>query len=127
MGATFADDATAIDGVSGAPVTLNLTDPDSNAVVPGASPRFAGQFVLDAQGDQQLVFARRLAAGPANLTRLLLMQGSNPAGVDDVRWSTGAQGRLLVVDNSASVVYAVSGLFTAGTAFASKYRGEDRV
>ena len=56
--ATFADSAPATDAVTGQTVRLGLTDPDSNAVVPFASPRFAGQFVLVGQADQELVFAR---------------------------------------------------------------------
>jgi hypothetical protein len=56
----FADNATAM-GVSapnaGKMVTLALTDPDSNVVVPSGSPQFAGDFMLNAQGDQELVFS----------------------------------------------------------------------
>jgi hypothetical protein len=75
---TFADNATARDAITGARVTLALTDPDSNANVPPASPRFAGQLVLAAQGDQQLVFARGLPSG-AQLTRLALSHGGQSA------------------------------------------------
>jgi len=39
--------------------------------------------------------------------------------VDDVRWSTGATGTLIVVDNGTGTVYAVTGPFSAGEAFAS--------
>jgi hypothetical protein len=40
----------------GKSVALALTDPDSNEVVPTGSPRFAGDFMLDSQGDQQQVY-----------------------------------------------------------------------
>jgi hypothetical protein len=117
--ATFADNATATDAVTGQPVTLALTDPDSNANVPAASPRFGGQFVLDGQGDQQLVFARGLGSNVPGLTRLSLTHGGQSAGVDDVRWTSSGSGTLLVVDNKAGAVYAVTGPFAAGQAFAS--------
>src|SRR6202011_153258 len=50
----FADNATAT-GPSG-PVTLGLTDPDSNAVVPSVSPKYAGYFALVSQADSQVIF-----------------------------------------------------------------------
>ena len=116
---TFADDATASDALTGEPVELSLEDPDSNAYVPSASPRFAGQIAVDGQADKQLVLARHLPAHGAQLTRLALTFGGMPAGVDDVRWTTGSTGSLLVVDSKAGVIYRVDGAFAPGTAFAS--------
>ena len=56
----FADNATAT-GVNAASaskkVTLALTDPDSNGVVPSNSPKFARDFMLNSQGDQELIFS----------------------------------------------------------------------
>src|SRR5207245_10787665 len=59
VGKTFAANLAGVNNanVPGATTTLALTDPDSNAIVPAASPRFAGQFMLDSQGDGQLIFA----------------------------------------------------------------------
>ena len=116
---TFADNASATDAVSGHTVTLALTDPDSNADVPDSSPRFSDQFVLDSQGDQQLIFARRMVSDNPELTRLSLTHGGQSAGVDDIRWSSGSDGTLIVVDSKAATVYAVTGPFTAGEAFGS--------
>jgi hypothetical protein len=116
---TFADNAAAIDAVSGQPVRLALTDPDSNALVPLASPRFGGQVMLDGQGDQQLVFARHLRSRTPGLTRLALTHGGQSAGVDDVRWTDASGGTLIVVDNGAGTVYAVEGPFAPGEALAS--------
>ncbi|MGI8412691.1 MAG: hypothetical protein ACR2QA_09390 [Solirubrobacteraceae bacterium] len=89
---TFADDASARDGVSGKPVKLALTDPDSNAGVPGASPRFAGDLVLVSQADQQLIFAAGLPTGRPSRTRLLLTHGGASANteVDTLNLTTGA-------------------------------------
>jgi hypothetical protein len=125
---TFLDDATATNALTGSQVTLGLTDPDSNALVPGSAPRFPGQFVLDSQADQQLVFVRAIGAsdpfGASNLTQLPLSHagttdGSVPAGVDDVRWTERSGGTLYVVDNGANTVYALSGPFAAGAAYAA--------
>lgn len=116
---TFADNATAKDAVTGKKVKLALTDPDSNALVPTSSPRFGGQYMLDAQGDQQLVFAAGMGTSKPSLTRLSLSQGGQPAGVDDVRWTAGCGGTLLIVDNGTGTIYAVKGPFKAGQAFAS--------
>jgi hypothetical protein len=125
---TFADNATATDAVSGDGVTLRLTDPDSNATVPESSPRFGGQLALVSQADQEIIFARGLSwgghgwggdtAGGPQLTRLNLMYGGTTAGIDDVRWAAGNGGTLYVVDNQSNAVYAITGPFQAGQAFA---------
>jgi len=124
---TFADDAEAIDALTGETVTLGapgaspkaLTDPDSNALVPGSSPLYAGQYMLNSQGDQLLVFARVLEDRQLGLTELPLSRGGTPAGVDDVSWTTDEGGTLYVVDHAASVVYAVTGPFVPGESFAA--------
>ncbi len=41
--------------MSGHMVNLDLTDPDSNQTVPPDGPRFAGNFMLTSQGDQQQI------------------------------------------------------------------------
>ncbi|HEY4428168.1 MAG TPA: hypothetical protein VGN08_08205 [Solirubrobacteraceae bacterium] len=116
---TYADNAIATDAATGESVKLALTDPDSNANVPLSSPRFAGQLVLAAQGDKQLVFARRIQGDEPQLTRLALTKEAQPAGVDDVRWSAGQTGRLLVVDRGAGTIYSVTGPFLGGEPFGS--------
>ncbi|HEY6397363.1 MAG TPA: hypothetical protein VIX82_07920 [Solirubrobacteraceae bacterium] len=116
---TFEDSSMARDAVNGERVRLNLTDPDSSAVVPSPSSRHGGEFVLVSQGDQQLIFARRLTPSSNDFTRLLLRRGNDRAGVDDVRWSEGKRGRLIVVDNKTGTVYSVAGDFKPGTPFGS--------
>ena len=128
---TFPDDATATVGGGGSGTTqLALTDPDSTATVPALAPLFGGQFVLDGQADQQLIFVKGIAgASPltdAAITQLPLTHAdpANPgstigAGVDDVRWSAAAGGTLIAVDNPTSTIYAISGPFSAFEAFAS--------
>ena len=41
---------------AGKSINLALTDPDSNEVVPWVAPKYAGDFMLDSQGDQELIF-----------------------------------------------------------------------
>jgi hypothetical protein len=110
----FADNATA-SGVdapnAGKKVALALTDPDSNGVVPSSSPAFAGDFVLNSQGDQELIFSD---ASGQNLQVLKI-----PQPVDDSAWATSATGTLYTTDSTANTVDAITGPFTPGTAYTS--------
>jgi hypothetical protein len=102
--------ATAVNGSSASkPVTLALTDPDSNMVMPSSSPKFAGDFMLNSQGDLQLIFA---GATGQNLQVLKL---SNP--VDDSAVATSASGTLYTTDSGADSVDAITGPFKPGTVY----------
>jgi hypothetical protein len=108
----FADNAkaTAVAGSNaGQKVTLALTDPDSNGVVPSSSPKFAGDFVLNSQGDEELIFS------DASGQNLQVLKISN--SVDDIAWATSATGTLYTSDSSADTVNAITGPFTPGTAY----------
>ena len=108
----FADNATAtgVNGSnSGKKVTLALTDPDSNTVVPTTSPKFGGDFMLNSQGDEELIFS------PASGTSLQVLKLSQ--SVDDVAWATSATGTLYTTDSSSNTVDAITGTFTPGTAY----------
>jgi hypothetical protein len=89
---------------------LALTDPDSSEVVPWAAPRYAGDFMLDSQGDQELIFDH----DGQSLTALHL-----PASVDDSAWATVTHGTLYVTDNADDTVDTVTGTFTTGTMYSS--------
>ena len=108
----FADNTTAT-GVNapnaGKNVTLALTDPDSNGVVPSSSPEFAGDFMLNSQGDEELIFS---GASGQNLQVLKISNS-----VDDIAWATSATGTLYTTDSSADTVDAITGPFTPGTAY----------
>lgn len=114
----FYDDSTATDATTGQPVMLHLTDPDSNARVPRTASNYAGQFMLDSQGDSELIFAADRGAMTPTLTMLGLTAGSGMANpqVDDVRWTTSPYGTLYAVDGKAGKVYAITGHFGKGTA-----------
>ena len=108
----FADNATA-NGVNGSnagkKVTLALTDPDSNGVVPSSSPEFAGDFMLNSQGDEELIFSG------ASGQNLQVVKISN--SVDDIAWATSASGTLYTTDSGADTIDAVTGSFAPGTAY----------
>jgi hypothetical protein len=110
----FADNATAT-GVNGSnagkKVTLALTDPDSNAVVPSDSPQFAGDFMLNSQGDEELIFSN------ASGQNVQVLKISN--SVDDAAWATSASGSMYATDSDANTVDVVTGPFVPGTAYTS--------
>jgi hypothetical protein len=110
----FNDNSRATPANPGAPSRLALTDPDSNAVVPASSPRFAGDFMLDSQGDQQQVYASHLGASGQRLSVLALGQS-----VDDTAWVTDPTGTLFATDATVDSVKAIKGHFRVGTTFAS--------
>lgn len=111
----FSDEATATaanGNAKGTQVTLGLTDPDSSSVVPGSSPRFAHDYMLDSQGDQQEIYVAD-PGGPAQQLSVLALDQS----VNDTAWATSEQGALYASDSSADAVVAITGSFTPGAAF----------
>ncbi len=113
----FSDNAaaTAANGAqSGKAVHLALTDPDSNTVVPAASPRFKGDFLLDGQGDQQLVFA----AKPGSRKQALqVLSVSLP--LDDTVFANKSKRTMWITDAADNKVYSVAGPFQPGQAVTS--------
>lgn len=110
------DNATANDATpgaaAGATVKLNLSDPDSNNIVPVESTNYAGQVVLDSQGDSKLIFINNI--GTANQVNTCLPIGNQ---INDIEWATSTQGTLYVTDNADNKIYAITGDFTKGTVF----------
>jgi hypothetical protein len=99
---------------TGQAVSLALTDPDSNEIVPPDGPRFAGDFMLTSQGDQEQIFVNSgrdggwdaRALGP-RLSVLSLTQS-----VDDTAWPDAAKGGVLyATDSTNDAVDAVTGDF----------------
>ncbi len=93
-------------------VTLGLTDPDSNEVVPASAARFAGDFMLTSQGDKEQIFLQR---DRHHGTRLKVLSLSN--SVDDTGWARNRNARLYATDSSADTVDVVTGRFPVGIAF----------
>jgi len=101
--------ATATDEVTGMPVTLNLTDPDSLSVDKH------GNLVLDSQGDGELITLHKPGTANQQVTRLSLSDQ-----VDDSFWiPPSGKGALLVVDSPNNTIYKVThdGGFKVGTIF----------
>jgi hypothetical protein len=112
--ALFYDEAkaTAADGPKfGHTVKLGLTDPDSNEVVPGFEPRFAGDFMLTSQGDKEQIFVSNPGTRHQHLWVLHLAQS-----VDDTAWSTSWRGAFFTTDHDGDAVDEINGSFWPGTA-----------
>jgi len=108
------DNSTATDAVTGKPVTLNLSDPDSSEVVPHGVPRFGGNLLVDSQGDGQLVLLSHPGQHDQRATVLNLS-----TQVDDSAFATSTHGTLYVVDSANNRIIAITGRFRRGQAFAS--------
>jgi hypothetical protein len=91
----------------GTVVPLALTDPDSSSVVPDSAPRFAGDFMLTSQGDDEQIF---LSRDDHQLSLLRLSQS-----VDDTAWATEPDGSLYTTDSSSDTVDVVTGRFQDGS------------
>ncbi len=98
---------------AGRTVKLALVDPDSSEVVPWSAPRYAGDFVLDSQADQELIFDHA-SGGQQRLTALHLSQA-----VDDSAWVTSPYGSLYIPDATDDTIDTVTGTFTVGTMYSS--------
>jgi hypothetical protein len=90
----------------GQKMALALTDPDSSEVVPKGAPRFARDFMLDGQGDQQQVFVDR--GNPSKSLSVLSLSQS----VDDTSWAVGP-GVLYGTDSTNDAVDVLGGTFGA--------------
>jgi hypothetical protein len=116
VGELYYDEAPAYQAngsAAGKTVRLALTDPDSSEVVPWDAPRYAGDFMLDSQGDLELIFDH-FTGWHQHLTALHL-----PASVDDSAWATERHGALYVTDATNDTVDVVTGKFTGGTMYSS--------
>ena len=96
---------------SGRVVNLALTDPDSNEIVPPDGPRFAGDFMLTSQGDQQQIF---VSPQDHRLSVVNLSQS-----VDDTAWPDQGHGTLFATDSTYDAIVAVTGDFPDGPVVAA--------
>ncbi|HSZ35697.1 MAG TPA: hypothetical protein VK773_01300 [Acidimicrobiales bacterium] len=88
----------------GQTTALALTDPDSSEIVPNGAPRFAHDFMLDSQGDQQQIFVGK-GERSKSLSVLSLSQS-----VDDTAWAI-RPGVLYGTDSTNDAVVALRGTF----------------
>jgi hypothetical protein len=127
----FFNNSAATDAVSGAPVTLALTDPDTNYVMPSVSPRFGTQLATISQADGQIIFSTNTASStpagttppPPQLTSLHVTdnKSGNVPPIDGLAVATADAGTLYVVDGGSNQIKALntSG-WPAGTVFVSE-------
>jgi hypothetical protein len=110
----FYDEATATVANTGKgegkKVKLALTDPDSNEDVPSGAPRFAGDFMLTSQGDQEQIFY-----SPSGKLQVLHL----PHSVDDTAWIRSASGALFLANTGGGTIDEITGPFKTGTVFAA--------
>ncbi|HEV2639470.1 MAG TPA: hypothetical protein VGX23_30305 [Actinocrinis sp.] len=92
---------------------FNLSDPDSNEVVPAGDTRFGGDVLLTSQGDGEMIFLYRPAASDQRTTVLNLT-----TQIDDTAFPTGC-GTLYVVDGTLNEVVAITGDFHRGQVFSA--------
>jgi hypothetical protein len=93
-------------------VKLGLTDPDSNEVVPWVAKRFAGDFMLTSQADQEQIYVHGAGTRWQHLSVLALSQS-----VDDTAWATARHGAFYTTDHDGDTVDVVSSTFRPGTVF----------
>lgn len=103
----------------GQTVNLALTDPDSNEVVPNYADRFAGDFMLTSQGDEEQIFVHAAGTPWQHLSVLSLTSSIDglPTSVDDTAWPTGPRGTIYTTDSSDNSIYAITGQFRRGEVF----------
>jgi hypothetical protein len=117
--AAFYDNDMATNVLTGAKVQLALTDPDTNYIMPGTSPRFAGDLATISQADGLIVFA----AHPSILAKLSVLAVTdnipgNVPPIDGLAVATSNSGTLYVVDGGANTITALNTAgWPAGTVF----------
>jgi len=91
-------------------VNLALTDPDSNELVPASAPRFAGDFMLTSQGDQEQIFVSPHGKLGSHLAVLSLTHS-----VDDTAWARSPHGKLYVANTGGGTIDVITGPFRPGS------------
>jgi hypothetical protein len=127
----YFNNSTATDAVTGKPVTLALTDPDTNYFMPALSPRFGNDLATISQADGQVIFSTNPAATtpsgttpPApQLTDLHVTdnKAGNIPPIDGLAVATANAGTLYVVDAGGNKVQALNTAgWPAGTVFVAE-------
>jgi len=114
-------DTSATDIPTGAPVKLNLTDPDSLTIDP------RGNILLDSQADSELVFIRnpftdKQKVGLLKLSSPVTGPMNATITVDDTAFAPDPKAFLLITDVSGSVIYRMDAGtfgFEPGTAYSA--------
>jgi hypothetical protein len=107
--------AAAIDIATGAPVTLNLTDPDSLSVDQ------RGNLVLDSQADAQVVLIRHPLSEDQTVGLINITTAAGKTTVDDTAFAPQGRSFMLVSDVNANTIYRLDAKFgfEPGTAYST--------
>jgi hypothetical protein len=110
----LASNAQVTHAVTGAPLTLNLTQPDSAEVDPG------GALVVDGVADAQLVFVQNPGMPNQSARLLPVTLYRNRWALDDTRFVPAAKNTfMLFADTSTNTVYRIDAPFAAGDAYSA--------
>jgi hypothetical protein len=107
--------ATAINVVTGNPVTLNLQDPDSMILDPN------GDLLLDSQGDEELIVIENPGLSCQQVMQVPLtttIPTSDTPMADDTVFARSGQGRIVFADKPSGTIYSITApYFAPGAAF----------
>ena len=112
------ENATVTDVITGEPVTLALTDPDSMIVDP------LGELVMTSQGDGELIVVQYpgLKCQKGLVVPLTSEAGGSTPGntqLDDTVFTNQSTGMLLVADKGLNTVYAITAPYFALSAYSA--------
>ena len=94
--------ATAVNVLTGASVTLNLLDPDSMTLTP------SNDILLDSQGDSELVLVHNPGMSSQTNTLIPLSSPFGALQADDTLFIPASEGFVLLADTPANTVYKIS-------------------
>jgi hypothetical protein len=115
----FYDNSMATNVTSRTSVSLALTDPDTNFIMPSTSPNFTGDLATISQADGLIIFAP-LSGNTPSLSVLSVSDNKpgNVPPIDGLAVATANQGTLYVVDAKANAIQALNTAgWPAGTVF----------
>jgi hypothetical protein len=119
----YYDNSAATSINTGGHVTLGLSDPDTNFVMPAGTPSFPGALAQISQADGQIIFSTPSLTATPNLQ--VLNVTDNKAGnippIDGFAVATASQGTLYVVDAKAGTIQAFN---TTGWPVGTVFVGE---
>lgn len=117
----FFDNSRATNAVSGTVARMALTDPDTNYVMPMASPMYAGELATISQGDGKIIFAHHGVHHNLQVLNLTDNVTGNVPPIDSIAVATSNNGTLYVVDAKAGTITAlVTNGWAKGTVFVSE-------
>jgi hypothetical protein len=110
---TLTSGSSAVNVVNSANDTLNMTDPDSEAIAPDGST-----LVVDSQQDSELALIKNPGT-QQTVSYLPITLAGGLTALDDTRFGPSGQTFMLFTDTPKNYVYRVDAAFSSGSAFSS--------